>query len=120
MVDPLAGVFPDEVSRETKDEPGKTYDAGKLRFDLIPPEWEKALAEVMTAGAKKYADRNWEKGLSFSRRYGSARRHMNAYWSGEDFDKETGLPHLAHAAWNMLALLTFKRTHPEFDDRVKE
>jgi hypothetical protein len=106
--------------RERKDEPGKTYDAGKLRFDLIPPEWETALAEVMSAGAVKYADRNWEKGLSWSRRYGSMRRHMNAFWAGEDYDKETGLPHLAHAAWNALALLTFMRTHPEFDDRVKE
>lgn len=107
------------VVRERKDEPGKTYDAGKLRFDLIPPEWETALAQVMTAGAQKYADRNWEKGLSWSRRYGSLRRHTNAFWAGEDFDPETGLPHLAHIAWNALALLTFMQTHPEFDDRVK-
>jgi hypothetical protein len=106
--------------RERKDEPGKTYDAGKLRFDLIPPEWERVLAEVMTMGAKKYEDHNWEKGLSWSRRYGSVRRHLNAFWAGEDFDKESGLQHLAHAAWGCLALLTFMKTHPEFDDRVKE
>lgn len=103
--------------RERKDEPGKTYDAGKVRFDLIPAEWELALAQIMTMGAAKYADRNWEKGLSWSRRYGSLRRHLNAFWAGEDLDPESGLPHLAHIAWNALALMTFSKTHPEFDDR---
>lgn len=105
--------------RERKDEPGKTYDAGKLRYDLLPPEWEKGLAQVMTMGAAKYADRNWEKGLSWSRRYASMRRHQNAFWAGEDFDPESGLHHLVHVAWNALALYTFSQTHPEFDDRVK-
>jgi hypothetical protein len=107
------------IVRERKDEPGKTYDAGKLRFDLIPPEWESALAAVLTKGAEKYADRNWEKGLSWSRRYASVRRHLNAFWAGEDLDKETGLPHLAQAAWGCLAILTFMTTHKEFDDRIK-
>ena len=106
--------------RERKNAPANTFDAGKLRFDLIPPEWESALAAVLTKGAEKYADRNWEKGLSWSRRYASARRHLNAFWRGEDNDPETGLPHLAQAAWNCLALLTFMKTHPDFDDRIKE
>ena len=38
-------------------------NAGKLRMDLTPPEWEVALADVMTQGAKKYEPRNWEKGM---------------------------------------------------------
>jgi len=43
--------------------------------------------------------------------------HLWSWWAGEDADPETSLNHLAHAAWNCLALLEFARTHPERDDR---
>lgn len=109
----------ENAAKERKDQPAKTYDAGKLRFDLLPPEWEQGLAQVMTMGAAKYADRNWEKGLDWGRRYSSLRRHLNAFWAGEDFDPESGLHHLVHVAWNALAIYTFTKTHPEYDDRVK-
>ena len=107
------------MNEEIKNEAGKRYDAGKLRFDLIPAEWETALAEVLTRGAAKYAERNWEKGMSWSRCYAAVRRHLNAFWRGEDIDKESGLNHLAHAAWGCLAILHFYKTHPELDDRIK-
>lgn len=106
-------------NKENKNEPGKRFDHGKLRFDLLPAEWGFALAEIMTRGAEKYDARNWEKGMSWSRAYAPIQRHLHKYWSGQDFDEESGLPHLAHAAWGCLALLTFMRTHPELDDRVK-
>jgi hypothetical protein len=35
-------------------------DNDKLRYDLIPPQALKALAEVLTFGANKYADNNWQ------------------------------------------------------------
>lgn len=108
------------VIRERKAEPGRRYDVGKLRFDLVPPEWERALAEVLTRGASKYSERNWEAGMSYSRCYAAVRRHLNAFWSGKDVDAESGLHHLAHAAWGCLAILSYVKTHPEFDDRVKE
>ena len=44
---------------------GRKNDSGKRRMDLIPPEAIEALADVLTMGAAKYADRNWEKGFAW-------------------------------------------------------
>ena len=94
-------------------------DDGKAPIHLIPPEVFTALAAVYDFGAKKYAPRNWEKGMDWSRVYSSAMRHLLAFWSGEDFDEESGFPHVWHALWNCAALVCYLGTHPERDDRPK-
>jgi hypothetical protein len=86
---------------------GLRYDAGKLRMDLIPPEWEEGLAEVLTKGAEKYEPRNWELGMPWSKIIGSARRHLLKFQKGERYDPETGCHHLFMAAWNILALASY-------------
>ncbi len=87
------------------------------RFDLIPsyPLWK--LAEVYGIGALKYADRNWERGIPFTKLYGAMQRHANQFWAGEDVDPLDGQMHLASVAWMAFALLELQRTHPELDDR---
>ena len=92
-------------------------DTNKARFDLIPPRPLYQLAEVYTAGAKKYTDRNWEKGMKWGRIFGAVMRHLWSFWMGENNDRESGQPHLAHAAWGCLTLLEYIDTHPEMDDR---
>ena len=73
---------------------------GKGRYDLISPFALDRLAKWYELGAQKYADRNWEKGMPFSRYVDSAKRHLNKYVMGmEDED------HLAAAAWNIFAIL---------------
>ncbi len=86
---------------------GLRHDSGKVRLDLIPPEWIEALGQVLTKGAEKYAARNWEKGMAWSKMIGCAMRHLLAFLRGERFDQETGCHHLAHAAWNVLALMSY-------------
>jgi hypothetical protein len=98
---------------------GVRFDHGKVRHDLIPPEWDEVLAMILTLGAEKYAPRNWEKGMSYSRMIGSLKRHTNAYLSGEFLDTETGLPHLGHAAWNALALMSYHLRVKGEDDLPK-
>lgn len=98
---------------------GYKDDAGKLRFDLIPAAALEALAEVYTVGAAKYEDRNWERGMRWGRVFAAVMRHLWAWWRGEDADPETGLSHLAHAAWGCLALIEYGRTHRELDDRPR-
>jgi hypothetical protein len=87
------------------------------RFDLIPAEPLRQIAHHYGVGAKKYADRNWELGYNWDLSYGALMRHLNAWWGGEDIDEETGSSHLAAAAFHVLALLEFTRTHPELDTR---
>lgn len=102
-----------------KNEPALRFDAGKSRVDLIPPEFIEALGRHYGEGAKKYAERNWEKGMSYSRCYASAQRHMLAFWRGEENDEETGAPHTICAAWNMAALHWYGLHGVGTDDRVK-
>jgi hypothetical protein len=91
---------------------GVKHDAGKLRLDLIPPEALRAMGDVLTHGADKYGDHNWERGISADRLYAALLRHLLAWREGETTDSESGLPHLAHALTNagMLVTLASRQT----------
>lgn len=86
---------------------GVRFDQGKLRFDLLPHDGISELARVYTKGAEKYADRNWEKGMHWSRVLGSLLRHTFKFMAGETHDPETGCHHMAMVAWNALALCVY-------------
>ena len=89
---------------------GLKYDSGKLQYGLIPPETTKALAEVLTFGAKKYAKDNWKLLENGKERYLDALyRHLDAYRTGEYLDSESSLPHLSHCLCN-LAFIHFFET----------
>lgn len=92
-------------------------------MELIPPSLMVELAKVMTFGAEKYGDRNWEKGIKYMRLYGAMQRHLHAWAGGEDLDPETGLSHLAHAAFGVAALLDFASQYSSIqsplDDRPR-
>jgi len=96
---------------------GIKHDDGKLRFDLIPVYPLEKLAEVYTIGAKKYTDRNWEKGIQWGRIFAAMMRHAWKFWRGERYDEVDGQEHLASVAWCAFALMEYERTHPELDDR---
>ena len=98
-------------------ESGLRYNDNKLRYDLLDPFAIEKLTEVFTLGAKKYAPRNWEKGMSWTSVLASLKRHTAAWEKGEDFDKESELYHMAHVAWNALALVSYYKMAPEYDDR---
>ena len=85
------------------------FDNGKLRYGLIPPQATKALAEVLTYGAKKYKPDNWKQGEP-DRYMDALYRHLEAYRSGELVDSESGLSHLSHAITNIAFLIYFERT----------
>ena len=106
------------VLEAEKHSEGRKDDEGKARFDLLPPDalWE--VVRVYTFGAGKYGDRNWEKGIRWGRVFAAICRHLFAWWLGERHDPETGLSHLAHAAWGCKTLLAYElRGMTEFDER---
>jgi len=84
------------------------FDSGKLRMDLIPPEAVEELAKVLTYGAQKYGDRNWEKELDTGRVVGALLRHLLAWQKGERLDQESGLRHLSHLLCNAVFLVTME------------
>ena len=76
-----------------------------------------AVAEVYGYGAQKYQSRNWERGYCWELSVSACYRHLRAYRYAQECDPESGLPHLAHALFHVLALLTFVEHYPEKDDR---
>lgn len=93
------------------------FDGDKVRMELIPPELLTAVGTVLTFGAEKYAARNWELGMDWSRVYGALLRHLNAWMAGEAADPETGYSHLWHAACCITFLLSFEMRGSGTDDR---
>lgn len=97
---------------------GLRKDAGKLRLDLIPTDVMEELARVLTFGARKYAERNWERGMPWSKAAGPLERHWKDFKLGRvRRDPESGCLTVAHALCNMVFLCAWElRGMDAFDD----
>ena len=91
---------------------GVKHDQGKPMVGLMLTDFSRALeavASVTTFGAGKYSPSGWLAVPEAERRYTDALcRHLLADLRGEATDAESGQPHLAHAAWNVLAVLELR------------
>lgn len=96
---------------------GVKDDTGKLPYHLLGPEFLAGIASVLQFGAIKYAPRNWEKGMDWSRPFSALMRHMWAWWAGEKNDPETGISHLYHAACCLMFLACYEERAIGADDR---
>ncbi|MCK5017969.1 MAG: hypothetical protein KAS32_13010, partial [Candidatus Peribacteraceae bacterium] len=96
---------------------GLRFNKDKLRYDLLHPQALKGITKVMTLGAKKYAERNWERGMKWSDVVQSLERHLAAFKAGEDFDSETGELHIDHLQCNAHFLSAYYKIFPQGDDR---
>ena len=77
---------------------GRKDDSGKLRWDLLPIKEVEEVVKVLTLGAVKYDDNNWQKVPDGKNRYyAAALRHITSDRKGERFDAETNCSHLSHA-----------------------
>ena len=97
----------------TKDGSLRESNSGRGRFDLLPYEAIEALAKWYEAGASKYAERNWENGLSVKDCINRMIRHaMKAGngWTDED--------HLSAVMWNAAAAITMMQRRPDCNDHT--
>ncbi len=89
---------------------GCKNDAGKPRWDLMSFPFLDQVAQVLAAGAAEYGAENWRKVPDAGARYRAALfRHLSKFMCGEKRDPKSGLPHLAHAACNMMFLFEFEK-----------
>lgn len=96
-------------------------------FSVVPPTAVAHLAAVMRHGAwesmtrdgtRGYGPYNWRKdGIRTSVYVDAAMRHVMAYWDGEEMDRDSGLPHLAHAMATLAILLDAQDHGRVQDDR---
>jgi len=99
---------------------GLRYNKNKLKWSLLAWPALREVAKVSTMGSYKYDNFNWLKGLSYCDTYDCMMRHAEKWFNRNlQYDKESGLHHLAHAAWNALALLTMAMFGLGKDDRFK-
>lgn len=99
---------------------GTRFSEGKIGgWAYVPMFGMHLIAKVAEMGAEKYAPQDWRAGQSYSTLWNSFMRHvLKAQEYGlHARDDESGLLHLAHAGWNLLALLTFMaQGRHELDD----
>lgn len=130
-VEPVADATGHSVPTETRVVDPKTggEKGVKLaRFDLIPWDILRELAEHFGRGARKYASRNWERGYDWSLSFGALHRHLEAFWAGDEIDHDESLyvanePHTARhivaVIWHACVLAYFSRFGVGNDDRPR-
>jgi hypothetical protein len=93
--------LPDSGTRATY-ETGAQRDnrVGKGRYDLISPYALKRLALRLEAGAEKYSDRNWEKGMPLARYLDALIRHTQQLLMGD-----TTEDHASAVMFNIMAYM---------------
>jgi hypothetical protein len=95
----------------------KHFDEGKPDLSLIPSVAEEAMARAMMYGTNKYGRYNYCNGHEAGKLIASAKRHLSAWYNGEENDKESGVSHLGHAMCNIAMLLRQIELGTMKDDR---
>jgi hypothetical protein len=97
-------------------ETGALRDMGenKGRFDLLPWTAISELAQHCENGAKKYGERNIDKGLPINSLIDSGIRHLCRYLEGYSDEQ-----HLRAALWNIAWAMEFEVNKPELQNIPK-
>ena len=83
---------------------GTKHDQNKPRMSLVPAGVLAEVIAVLEHGAAKYGENNWTQ-VEGIRYFDAAHRHLGAWWTGEEVDKESGQAHLAHAICCLMFLM---------------
>ena len=78
------------------------YNEGKPKWSYVHYASLEPMIRVMEFGAKKYAPKNWQNQMDTTEILESMQRHLAALMDGEEFDKESGLPHMGHIQANAM------------------
>lgn len=79
------------------DNPKTVIGITKVPLHLVPPCATHHTAMAFADGAKKYGPYNWrEKRVSASVYLSAAKRHLDAWWDGEDLSQDAKVHHLGH------------------------
>lgn len=113
------GLF-DETTEFITSDTGGVKGVKTCRYELIPWEPLAELAKAYEVGGRKYGDDNYLNGYSYGRSFGAMMRHGWRFMAGQDYDPDTGVHHLALAAWHCFTMMTFQVRSLGTDDRYKQ
>src|SRR5436309_1036894 len=99
--------------------PKQAIGSDKLPYHLWPETATILGALGLLDGALKYGRTNWRAaGVKASIYYDATRRHMTAWFEGEDIDPDSGLHHFAHALASIAILADAMAAGRLNDDRM--
>lgn len=99
--------------------PKDAIGSSKLPLHLWPETATVLGSLALLDGALKYGRSNFRAiGVRSSIYYDAARRHLTAWFEGEDVDPDSGLPHLAHALACLAILVDAQAAGKLNDDRM--
>lgn len=78
------------------------HDEGKYKASLVFTSLLEEISKVREHGKKEYGSFTLWKEVEPMRWLDAAIRHIRAVMDGEDFDKKSGLLHLAHAECSLM------------------
>lgn len=110
----------ERTPNETKPtNPKDAIGSDKLPLHLWPTTATILGSLGLLDGMLKYGRTNWrDAGVRASIYYDAARRHLDAWFEGEDEDPDSGLPHLAHALACLAILVDARAANRLTDDRM--
>lgn len=129
---PVFSSNPTKASEAVAGVGGYKLDTGKARWELAPFDAFEAMVKVQTwavdktiRGERAYPERNWERGMAWSRVFGAMIRHAWKWWMGRlgipgcsTIDEESGFSHAWHFFTCAGFLVAYElRDMKEFDDR---
>lgn len=98
--------------------PKTQFGVTKVPLHLVPPAAVAQAAMAFKDGAAKYGPYNWrEKTISSSVYIAACKRHLDAWWDGEDKASDSGVHHIAHAMACMCMILDAESIGMLNDDR---
>jgi hypothetical protein len=107
----------DETLKNTN--PKDLIGCNKVPLHLFPETAAIYGSLALLDGMLKYGRTNWrEIGVRASIYYDACKRHMNAWFEGEDADPDSKLPHLAHAIACIAILIDAVSAEKLKDDRM--
>ena len=106
----------DDTSKATN--PKDAIGSSKLPLHLWPKTATAMGCLGLLEGMLKYGRSNWrEAGVRASIYYDALERHIGAWFEGEDFDPDSGMPHLSHALACLAIVVDAQAAGKLVDDR---
>lgn len=133
-----------EEKQQMSEPKGLKYDGDKITPELLSPIALTVASRILAKGKRKYSARNWELGFNWSRSIGGGLRHIirrmlgqthdigqKKYGDSEDCAEcvkgtlesmdwvckvHTGELHSGCAMVNMMFVIHFEKTKPEYND----
>ena len=103
---------------EKRTNPKQHAGDGKLPYGLWPETATALGCLALLDGSLKYGRANWRAaGVQASTYYNAARRHLTAWFEGEEKDPDSGLDHLAHALACLAIIVDSRAMGNLYDDR---